>query len=149
MAFCSACGTPLPEVAAYCPRCGKAVNGTDVSGGPGGTSAAPYTTKTGTTGVPDNVAGMLCYTFVLAIIFLLVEPYSRNRFIRFHAYQSILFGLAWAVLQAVFGIPFVGWILWPTLQLAFLIGWIVLLIKAYQGVMFKLPVVGDFAEQHA
>ena len=92
---------------------------------------------------------MLCYVFFAAVIFLLVEPYNRNRFVRFHAFQSILFTIAWVVLHGVVIIPYLGWALWPVVELAFLICWIVLLIKAYQGVMFKLPVIGDFAEQHA
>jgi uncharacterized membrane protein len=57
--------------------------------------------------------------------------------------------VAWGVVHGVVAIPYLGWALWPVIELAFLISWIVLLIKAYQGVMFKLPVIGDFAEQHA
>ena len=102
-----------------------------------------------TTSISQNLAGMLCYIFFAGIIFLLVEPYNRNRFVRFHAFQSILFTIAWVVLHGVVVIPYLGWALWPVVELAFLISWIVLLIKAYQGVMFKLPVIGEFAEQHA
>jgi len=102
-----------------------------------------------TPAISQNLAAMLCYVFFAAVIFLLVEPYNRNRFVRFHAFQSILFTIAWVVLHGVVIIPYLGWVMWPVVELAFLISWIVLLIKAYQGVMFKLPVIGDFAEQHA
>lgn len=142
MAFCTACGTALNESIAFCPKCGTAVRRGESSAETGGRAAV-------VTGVPENVAGMLCYIFVIAIIFLLVEPYSRNRFVRFHAFQSILFSIAWVLMHGVVAIPVIGWMLWPAVELAFLIAWIVLLIKAYQGHMFKLPVIGDFAEQHA
>jgi len=150
MAFCIACGASLPENASFCPQCGTGVHSTGAST----TTQAPGTSEPGATktmgaAISDNLAGLLCYTFVAAIIFLLVEPYNRNRFVRFHAFQSILFYVAWLVLHGVVAIPFFGVFLWPVVELAFLIGWIVLLIKAYQGQMFKLPLIGDFAEQHA
>jgi len=158
MAFCTACGAPLNETAAFCASCGAAVKRDNAAAGaavggpadPGPTGAAPGgQPATATPAISQNLAGMLCYIFVPAIIFLLVEPYNRNRFIRFHAFQAILFWVAWIVLHGVITIPFLGLALWPILELAFLIAWIVLLIKAYQGVMFKLPVIGEFAEQHA
>jgi uncharacterized membrane protein len=155
MAFCTACGTPLNETAAYCVSCGAAAKrdsaaGADpAAGSPAGGAPAGHQPAAATPAISQNLAGMLCYIFLAGIIFLLVEPYNRNRFIRFHAFQSILFTIAWIVLHGVVIIPFLGWVLWPVLELAFLISWIVLLIKAYQGVMFKLPVIGEFAEQHA
>ena len=151
MAFCTACGAPLPESAAFCARCGAATNRDSASAGPTepSASAAPDGKQMASPSISQNLAGMLCYIFFAGIIFLLVEPYNRNRFIRFHAFQSILFTIAWVVLHGVVVIPYLGWALWPVLELAFLISWIVLLIKAYQGVMFKLPVIGEFAEQHA
>ena len=155
MAFCTACGAPLNETAVFCPSCGAAVKRASAAGNgpanPGPAGAAPSDSQplTATPGISQNLAGMLCYIFFAAIIFLLVEPYNRNRFIRFHAFQSLLFTVAWVVLHGVVVIPYLGWALWPIMELAFLICWIVLLIKAYQGVMFKLPVIGEFAEQHA
>jgi uncharacterized membrane protein len=156
MAFCTACGALLNETAAFCPSCGAAVKRASAAGAgpaaePGSTGAAPGDSQplTASPAISQNLAGMLCYIFFAAIIFLLVEPYNHNRFIRFHAFQSILFTIAWVVLHGVIVIPFLGWALWALVELAFLICWIVLLIKAYQGVMFKLPVIGEFAEQHA
>lgn len=147
MAFCAGCGAPLDEEnATFCTRCGAAVKS---AGMKSGAASAGVPVSPTTTGISDNVAGMLCYIFIAAIIFLLVEPYNRNRFIRFHAFQSILFTVAWVVLHSVWVVPFVGLFLWPVVQIGFLICWIVLLIKAYQGQMFKLPIIGDFAEQHA
>jgi uncharacterized membrane protein len=105
----------------------------------------------------DNVAGMLAYvTIIPAIVFLVVAPYNRNRFIRFHAWQCIFLCIAWTVLWIVLSIfahiPFLGWLsilLWPLIGLGGLILWIVLLLKANQGQMFKLPMIGDMAEKQA
>ncbi|HXZ81313.1 MAG TPA: DUF4870 domain-containing protein [Terriglobales bacterium] len=148
MAFCPSCGSQLAEGATVCPRCGQ------------NTAQAPNpgTSTTGSAGgLTDNVAGMLAYiTIIPAIIFLVLEPYNRNRFIRFHSWQNIFFHIAWIVICVALGvissIPVLGWItvlLWPVVGLAGLAIWIVLLLKAYQGQMFKLPVIGDLAEKQA
>jgi uncharacterized membrane protein len=144
MAFCSACGAQIPEGSTSCPACAR-----------GTVPAAPVAGATG--GLTDNVAGMLAYvTIIPAIVFLVMEPYNRNRFIRFHAFQCIFFVVAWTViwiaLSIVGMIPVLGWatlIIWPLLGLGGLILWIVLMLKAYQGQMFKLPVIGDMAEKQA
>ena len=109
------------------------------------------------TGLSDSAASGLAYiTIIPAIIFLVVEPYNRSRFIRFHSFQSIFFCVALIVLQIGLSIltfvPFMGLI---TIPLHLLIGlgalalWVVLLLKANQGQMFKLPVIGDLAEKQA
>jgi uncharacterized membrane protein len=146
--FCSNCGTQLPENTNNCPGCGKP------AGAPAGTGAAPSVQAGGLT---DNVAGMLAYvTIIPAILFLVLEPYNRSRFIRFHAFQSIFFYVAWMVLWValsfVGALPVLGWatvLLWPLLGLGGLILWVLLLMKAYGGQMWKLPVVGDLAEKQA
>ncbi|HTR23282.1 MAG TPA: DUF4870 domain-containing protein [Terriglobales bacterium] len=108
-------------------------------------------------GLTDNVAGMLAYfTFIPAIVFLVLEPYNKSRFIRFHAFQCIFVSVALFALGVALGIismiPFLGLI---TIPLHFVIWlgafalWIILVLKAYQGQMFKLPVVGDMAEKQA
>jgi uncharacterized membrane protein len=112
--------------------------------------------QTGTTsGLADNVAGMLAYvTIIPAIIFLLVEPYNRNRFVRFHAWQCVFFNVAWWILwfglRILAHLPLLGFftvLMWPLVGLGGLIVWIILLIKANQGQMYKLPVIGDLAEK--
>ena len=148
--FCSNCGMQLTDNANNCPGCGKPAPSVG-----GGAQAAP--TQSGAGGLADNVAGMLAYvTIVPAIIFLVIEPYNRNRFIRFHAFQSIFFYVAWTVLWValtfVGAIPFLGLatlLLWPLLGLGGLILWILMAMKAYGGQMWKLPVVGDIAEKQA
>lgn len=76
------------------------------------------------------------------MIFLLTE--KEDQFIRFHAAQSVV---TFGILSLVGFIPFIGWMLTPLLAPIGLILWIVLMVKAYQGERFKLPVVGGWAEQ--
>jgi len=100
------------------------------------------------TGLQENVAGLLCYVlgWVSGLVFILLE--AENKFVRFHAMQSII---VFGVLNII-GIVF-GWIPWLGLVIGSLVGlfgfvlWIVLMVKAYQGVMYKLPVAGDLAEK--
>jgi uncharacterized membrane protein len=101
-------------------------------------------------GLQENVAGLLCYLFgwVTGLIFFLLEP--KNKFVRFHAVQSIALTVVVMVIYIIFlFIPILGWIIDLLLGLAMFVLWILLLIKAYQGQMFKLPVIGNFAEQQA
>jgi len=140
MPFCPGCGTQIAE-GTTCPKCA-------------GTSAGAPTAAAGLT---DNVAGALAYvTIIPAIVFLILEPYNRKRFIRFHSFQCIFFAVAWTALWiflAFIGhIPFLGWatlLLWPLVSLAGFILWLIMVLKAYQGQMFKLPVIGDMAEKQA
>ncbi len=149
--FCSSCGAQMPDGAMACPACGKAA----AQASAGGTAAAPATASTG--GMTDNIAGMLAYvTIIPAIVFLVVEPYNKNRFIRFHSFQNIFFHVAWIVLWVALTIvgmlPVLGWasfLIWPIVGLGGFIVWLVMLLKAYQGQMFKLPVIGDMAEKQA
>jgi uncharacterized membrane protein len=155
MAFCSACGAQLADNAAFCPKCGKAaVASTSAGAGSVGASGAPAATGPATgapaVGLQDNVAGLLAYFLIPAIIFLVMEPYNRNRFIRFHAFQGIFYGIASFIAAAVVGLlPVLNLLLFPLVGLAFMIGWIICMIKAFQGEMFKLPVIGEIAEKQA
>ncbi len=98
-------------------------------------------------GIDANIAGLLSYLggFITGIIIFVLE--KKNRFVRFHAMQSIMTFGAIAVFQMAAGfLPFLSFIL-PLLNLAGFILWVVLMVKAYQGEMFKLPVAGDAAEK--
>ena len=119
-------------------------------------STAPASTPA-SGGMADNTAGMLAYiTIIPAIIFLVMEPYNKNKFVRFHAWQNVFLCIAMAVLWVgliIIGmIPIIGWltiILWPLIGLGFLVVWILLLIKANKGEKWKLPFIGDLAEKQA
>ena len=100
------------------------------------------------TGLEQNIAGLLCYVlgWVTGIIFLILEP--KNKFVRFHAVQSIVVFGVYTIASAVLGwIPFIGWIIaWILGVIAFIL-WVILMVKAYQGQMYKLPIAGEFAEK--
>jgi len=102
------------------------------------------------TGLTENVAGLLCYIlgWVSGIVFLLIEP--ENKFVRYHAIQSIIvFGII-SVAYAIFSwIPVAGIFFTWILSAIALILWIVLMFKAYQGTKYKLPWAGDMAEKFA
>jgi uncharacterized membrane protein len=103
--------------------------------------------KTGM-GLEPNLAGLLCYVgwWVTGIIFFVLE--KENKLVRFHAMQSIIvFGaitVAGFILSFIpFIGPFLGWLLW----VLGIILWIILMVKAYKGKKYKLPVAGDIAEK--
>jgi len=108
----------------------------------------------------DNFIAALAYvTFIPAVVFVLIDPFKRNRFIRFHSFQSIFLALATilvaTVLRILFSvltlIPLLGhllaWLVIPVALLGWGILWLVLLVKALQGETFKLPLIGNFAEK--
>jgi uncharacterized membrane protein len=102
------------------------------------------------TGLDPNVAGALCYVlaFVTGIVFLIIE--KKNRFVRFHAFQSVAVFGALSVLSLIAGfIPVIGWLIGFLVGPVWLILWILLMVKAYQGEQFKLPLAGDWAEEQA
>lgn len=114
-----------------------------------------------TTGIQANVAGLLSYIlgWVTGLIFFLIE--KENKFVRFHAMQSMIVFGALFLLQIILGMFVTALIM---MHLGFLIPlfylinsliilgclviWIVFMVKAYQGEKFKLPVVGDIAEKY-
>ena len=102
------------------------------------------------TGLQPNAAGLLSYLagFITGVIFYVIE--KDNKFVRFHAMQSIIvFGFLFILGLALPIIPFIGWFLAPILWIGELILWIVLMVKAYQGEFFKLPIAGDIAEKNS
>ena len=120
---------------------------------------APQGTGTGksSTGMDANVAGLLCYvlTWVTGLIFFLIE--KESRFVRFHAMQAMLLGAVltvfWIIVGTIFFSSFAGLALfgpvWLIIRLAFLALIVLCCVKAYQGQMFKLPVIGDMAERYS
>jgi uncharacterized membrane protein len=141
MAFCNMCGAQIADGTTTCAAC---------------SSKGGVTTAT-SPGLADNVAGMLAYiTIIPAIIFLVMEPYNRNRFIRFHSFQCIFLCVAVIALHIALSVlaivPLMVFITLPLhvlVSLGALVVWIILLIKANQGQMYKLPFIGDLAEKQA
>lgn len=146
---CPNCEFKMPETAAFCPGCGRPMQATVTAHG-----------KVG--GLPESIAGALAYfSFLPAIVFLLVEPYRKNRFVRFHSVQCLLFGGAALLLGGLLKlssylllvIPVLGPLLVVLVDmlaiLAFLLIWLVLVVKALQGHALSLPLLGEIADRYA
>lgn len=113
----------------------------------------------GSTGLPTNVAAALaCIPLIGGIIFYVLE--KHDKFVRFYAMQSIIFGGAWIIFviiwQVLHGIlahiPAVGWlfalllwIIWAVASLAMVVIWIITMIKAFSGVRWEIPYIGPIA----
>jgi uncharacterized membrane protein len=168
---CPHCGAELPEKTNYCHQCGaavmwewlsdvaddaatqsnEAVAGQMVSETPAYSGSEPLP-------MPENVAAVISYiTIVPATLFLVLRPFNRNRFVRFHSLQHLLLftaALASAIAAAILWMlldlippmrvlvfPFVGLV-----SLAWFFVWLLLVVKAYHHQWFKLPYLGDYAE---
>jgi len=143
MAYCSACGSQVADGVAVCPACGKSVAGGAPASVAGGSTATSG-------GLDQKIAGLLSYLFIPAIIFLAMEPYNRNPFIRFHAFQGLFLGLASFVGRIVLiFIPVIGWMILPFYELLIFILAVIGAFKAYQGNKWHAPLIGDLAEKQA
>ena len=170
MAFCAQCGAQIAQGMSFCGQCGKSVASASPAA-PAATPTTPSATPAGgapaAAGAPitSNVAALLTYLpfagWIIGIVFLVIEPYSKDKFVRFHSFQSIFLGVACFVLGLVYSImtrilwtiPLIGWfvdsLLGLVLWLGVLVLWIFLMFKAYNNEKFKLPVIGDMAEKQA
>ena len=152
MAHCTKCGAVLGENAAFCGNCGAPLSASP------GASAGPPVAAMAQPGMAENVAGTLCYVvgWITGLIFLLVD---KRPYVRFHATQSIVvFGGLHIVLIAMgmfFGFSLLaagwagfslGWAFYSLIELLSLILWILLMVKAYQGVRFRVPFAANLAE---
>ncbi len=179
MSFCQTCGTSLPDGSPTCTACGAA-QGTAASSaapgpipgqmpGPGPVysptpGAMPAPLPAAGAGITPNVAGALAYLVgaITGILFLVIDPFKNDRFVRFHAFQSIFFNLAWIAFWVVWMI--VGLVLGAVshglffiiqlpINLLVTVGgfciWIYLMYSAYQGKTFQLPVIGALAASQA
>ena len=109
-------------------------------------------------GLSDNAAGGIAYiTLIPAIVFLIVAPFKNSSYVRFHAWQSIFFFIAWAVIDILVGVvqnivPSAVFLTMTVLQLvglAIFIVWIFVFVSAFNGKRLKLPILGDLAEKQA
>jgi uncharacterized membrane protein len=91
---------------------------------------------------------------ITGIFFLVADPYKQDRFVRFHAFQSIFLSVAWFAVYFALSIFLsilpgmlwrIGWMLHSAVGLGFLLLWVFLMFKAYNNEQFKLPVLGDLA----
>jgi uncharacterized membrane protein len=143
-------GGPAPAGAA--PSSGPAAGAAAGASPPAGGAAAQG-------GLADNVAGALAYvTIIPAIIFLVIEPFKNIRFVRFHSLQCLFFaGTVFVIEIGLMILSFVlafvqgGFLvslLFPLFGLVVFVAWIIMVLKAYQGNEFKLPLIGDMAAKY-
>jgi uncharacterized membrane protein len=131
-------------------------------GGPTPAYNPPPPAAAAAAGMTDNVAGALCYLvgFITGILFLVIEPYSKKPFVRFHAFQSIFFCVAWIAISIGLGIVFAiaglalhMWVLLiPLRMILWLAGfglWLFCMFKANSGEWFQLPIIGPIALKQA
>jgi uncharacterized membrane protein len=166
MAFCAKCGAQLTAGSGFCGSCGAAVAGQSVTT-TSGAAAAPVQTATASPGMTNNVAGLLCYIpfgigLILGIVFLVIEPYNRNRFVRFHAFQTIFLHvgviavwIAFFFLSIILGFITRGlsvFLMGPVMLLVWLgviVTMVLMMIKAYGNQETRLPFIGDMAAKQA
>ncbi len=165
MAFCPNCGAQV--TGSFCPNCGTAVAGgtTGTTGGAAAFSAPPPPVSS-TSGLTNNVAGMLCYFpffvgLICSIVFLVVAPYNQNKTVRFNAFQSLFLHLSlfvfWMILHmvvamfafATHGAGFLLVLFYPILWVCIFVLFLVLMYKAYNNQTIKLPFIGDLAQKQA
>ena len=153
--FCAKCGTPMGAAGAPGPAPG---GGPQFAPGP--TGGAPSAA-----GLQDNVACALCYVLglITGILFLVLAPYNQNRTIRFHAFQSIFFNVAWIILHYAFaivigamGYHLLGFmfsiltsLIWLVIGLGGFLLWLFLMYRAYNNTPFVLPIIGPIAQKQA
>jgi uncharacterized membrane protein len=114
-------------------------------------------TESAPSGLSDNGAGTLAYiTFIPAILFLVMPPYNKSSYVRFHAWQSIflnVLGVAVFIIFAVLGrIPLLNLIVIPGMLVVYLglfILWLIVVLKALNGQRFHIPIIGPLAESQA
>ena len=155
MAFCARCGAQLADGTSFCAACGSSI---------GSAAGTPATPAAGSAAMSSNIAGLLTYIlgFITGIIFLVIEPYKNDKFVRFHAFQSIFLSAVWIgfrivwgnIVMGMFWNPFSG--LWGLLglismlvSLAFVACVLFLMYKAYNNERFKLPIIGELAAKQA
>jgi uncharacterized membrane protein len=169
MSFCQTCGTSLPDGTVACTACGArqgvaapgAAPGPIPGSVPGPMPPAPMAASGGLT---PNVAGALAYLagFITGILFLVIEPFKTDRFVRFHAFQSIFVNLAWIAFWIVWQVVWLTlgafthgllFLILTPINLLILFGglclWIYLMYSAYQGKTVQLPIVGPMAASQA
>jgi uncharacterized membrane protein len=169
MCVCRSCGAALAADTRLCESCGAptalrtGVSASAVVSSPEA-AAVSDSGETGSKTMDTNLAGTLTYLagFVTGIVFLVLDPYKSNSFVRFHAFQSIFFnvawigfGIVWTILSA-FLTPSTGGIfrlVMASMMVIFSLAgfgiWILLMYQAYQQKLFGLPILGKFAAQRA
>lgn len=116
-------------------------------------------TATNQTGLSDNAAGAIAYmTFVPAIVFLLIPPYNQNRYVRFHAWQSLLLNASAIAISLLLSFVLVIFLVFQAdllvvfkrmVWVGWFVLWLICVVKALNGERFRIPILGALAEKQA
>lgn len=168
MAKCVKCGAELLQGAGFCGSCGTPVGGAapapaaPAPAAPAAGAPAAGSAAASSSGMTSNVAGALAYVlgFITGIIFLVIEPYKNDKFVRFHAFQSIFFNagliafwIVWSILAGILGtltfgvLGLIMALIGMVIALAVFGFWIFLMYKAYNNEQFMIPFVGELAKK--
>ena len=164
MAFCPGCGTQVADGATFCAACGKPMGAAAGGAAAAAAPAAVPVAAAPSSGLADNVAGLLCYCpffigLICDVIFLVTDPFKSNKFIRFHAFQSLflhatffVMGIAFFVLNMILGAVFfplvaIAGLLELLIWLGALVLVILMMVKAYNLQTPHLPVIGAMADK--
>ena len=111
------------------------------------------------TGLPENAASALAYfTFVPAIFFLLIPPYNKNRYVRFHAWQSLMLNVSVILISFLMSFALVFFLVFDAelmvvikrfLWLGWFVLWLICVVKALNGQRYRLPILGQLADRQA
>jgi uncharacterized membrane protein len=127
-----------------CPELNARLSKEDFMGG------SPQTPSSSGGGLQPNIAALLAYIFwIPAILWLLIEPFKNDRFVRFHSWQALVIGVVWFVIYIVLTITVIGLLITPLIMLAQLGVAILGAYKSYKNEMYKFPLIGDFCEKQA
>ena len=117
----------------------------------------PHSSGPTSTGLAPNVAAALSYLFgiITGVIFFVLE--KDNRFVRFHAMQSIIVSATFIIVSIALGIfgifPIIGWLFYilghMVLGIVGLILWLVLMFRAFSGAEWEVPILGKYARQYS
>ena len=158
MAFCAKCGGTLIDGAGFCGTCGAPASAA-AQGAASSAPVVPMNSPAANSGLASNLAGALAYVLglITGIVFLVLEPYKHDRFVRFHAMQSILFCVAaiafsifWHILVSIM-MSISGWTAMALVPIGLLISlsffafWLFLMYQAYSQREFRIPFIGAIA----
>jgi uncharacterized membrane protein len=156
MTHCTKCGAALTDGNAFCASCGAPT----IAQPPAPIATAATAPAAAGAGLTMNVAAALSYILgvITGVLFLVLEPYKNNRFVRFHAMQSVIFSVAciafsivWSIVMGIMESIAGGWLFMIAtpvhllIDLGFFAVWIYLMVQAYQQHEFRLPVIGNIA----
>ncbi len=154
MPFCSQCGTQTSGK--FCPKCGALVDADAPGSAPAGSPPLGSSPRINAPGLTNNIASALCYIvpIVAGVLFLVIEPYNKERKVRFDAFQGIFLWIALFILGALLNVfdevsGNFSVVVREVYRLAELGLIIYMAVKAYQGQSVVLPVVGPLAEKQA